>query len=138
MVSSDSIKNFRVTVQDIVNARKIYGPNQPGLIGRLNRKKPKRVRPEYMGIPCGIYERHTYVVLTEDVMFVNGITFLLILSRGIRLYTCKHVPNRKAPQLSASLKKIVNLCARREFIVRTVIMDMEFEKVKEQEGMVLV
>ena len=57
-----------------------------------------------MGIPRELYEPHKYVNLTTEVMFVNGIAFLVTLSRGIRMYTCEHVPNQKAAQLSRSLK----------------------------------
>ena len=91
-----------------------------------------------MGIPRVIYERYNYVTLTADVMFINGIAFLVSLSRGIRLYTCEHVPNRKAKQLAKSLRRIVNLYARGVFTVRTIMMDTYFEKVKEQKGMELV
>ena len=138
MVSSPSFKNCPVTVNDVTNARAIFGPDLAGLAGRSTRRKPKRVVPEYMGIPRELYERHKYVTLTADVMFVNGIAFLVSLSRGIRMYTCEHVPNRKAKQLSRSLRRIINLYARGGFKVRTIMMDVEFEKVKDQEGMELV
>ena len=101
-----------MTVQDITNSRAIFGPDLPGLQGRSTRQKPKRVVPEYMGIPRAIYERYKYVALTADVMFVNGIAFLVSLSRGISFYTAEHVPNRKAKQLARSLSKIVNLYAQ--------------------------
>ena len=81
-----------------------------------------------MGIPRAVYERYKYVTLTADVMFINGFAFLVSLSRGIRFYTAEHVPNRKAKQLAHSLQKIVNLYARGSYRVRTVMMDMEFEK----------
>ena len=58
-----------------------------------------------MGIHRVLYERHKYVTLTSDMMFVNGVVFFVSLSRGIRMYTCEHVPNRKAVQLSISLKR---------------------------------
>ena len=122
MVSSPSFKNCPVTVNDVTNARTIFDPDLPGLAGRSTRQKPQRVVPEYMGIPRGLYERHTHVTLTADVMFVNGIAFLVSLSRGIRMYTCEHVPNQKVAQLSSSLKKTINLYARRGFTVRTITL----------------
>ena len=67
---------------------------------------------DYMGRPPAIYERYKYVTLTVDVMFVNGIAFLVSLSRGIRFYTCEHTPNRKAKQLAKSLRRTVNLYKR--------------------------
>ena len=54
------------------------------------------------------------------------------------MYTCEHVHNRKAKQPNSFLKKIINLYARGGFTVRTIMMDMEFEKVKDQQGMDLV
>ena len=72
------------------------------------------------------------------MIFVNGIAFLVSLSREIRLYTCEHVPARKAHHLAKSLRRIINLYARGGFRVRTIMMDMEFEKVEDQEGMELV
>ena len=54
------------------------------------------------------------------------------------MYTTEHLPNRKKDQLARSLKRINNVYARGGFRVRTIMMDMEFEKVKEQEGMELV
>ena len=115
MVSSPSFKNWRVTAKDITNSRVIFGLDLPGLQRRSTRKKPKRIVPEYMGIPRALYERHNYVTLTAYVMFVNGIAFWVSLSRGIRLYTCEHVPNQKAKQLAKSVRRIVNLYARGGF-----------------------
>ena len=54
------------------------------------------------------------------------------------MYTCEHVPNQKATQLSSSLKKVVNLFARGGFTLFTIMMYMEFEKVKDKKGMELV
>ena len=88
MVSSPIFKNYRVTAKEITNFRAIFGPGLPGLQGRSTRRKPKRLVPEYMGIPRALYEHHKYVTLTADVMFVNGIAFLVSCSRGIRLYRC--------------------------------------------------
>ena len=69
-------------------------------------------------------------------MFVNWIAFLTTLSRDIRLFTCEHVPSRTAKQLSKLFKKIVQLYARGGFIIRVILMDMEFEKVKDELGLI--
>ena len=92
------------------------------------RQKLERVDPEYIGIPRDFYELHKFVILTADVMFVNGIAFLTTLSRDIRLFTCEHVPSCTAKQLSKLFKKNVQLYARGVFIIHVILMDMEFEK----------
>ena len=52
--------------------------------------------------------------------------------------TVEFLPSRTAKQLSKSLKKIVKLYTRGGFIVRLVMMDMEFEKIKDEFDTVIV
>ena len=72
------------------------------------------------------------MTLTSDVMFVNGMPFLITLSRRIRLLTVEHIPSRTAKQLSSSLTKIVNLYARGGFVVNVVLMHQEFGKIVDE------
>jgi hypothetical protein len=65
------------------------------------------------------------------MMLVNGIAFLTTLSQKLRLGTTKQLPSCRATQLSNSLTKIVRLYARTGFIVRVIMMDQEFDKVKD-------
>ena len=58
LVSSKYLNNCRIKVNDVTNARTIFGTNLPGLGGRTTRQKPERVETEYIGIPRGIYERY--------------------------------------------------------------------------------
>ena len=63
-------------------------------------------------------------------MFVNGMPYFTTLSRDIIFGTTKHVPSHTAKQLVKSIMKIVKLYAIGGFVVRNVLMDGEFEKVK--------
>ena len=65
-------------------------------------------------------------------MFVNGIPFLVTCSRDIKLITTEFLPFCTAKQLSSSLTKIVKVYARGGFIVRLVMMNMEFDKIKDE------
>ena len=47
------------------------------------------------------------------------------------MLTTKYLPSCTAKQLSSSLTKIVKVYARGGFIVRLVLMDMEFEKIRD-------
>jgi len=62
-------------------------------------------------------------------MFVNGLGFLTTFARDLRFHTAEYVPTRTAKQLSNSLKKIIQLYGRGGFVVRVILMDMEFDKV---------
>ena len=96
LVSSKSLKNCRVKVNDIKNARAIFGPYLPGLGGRETRRKPGRVEPVYIGIPRELHERQKNINLTADVIFVDGLAFLVTFSRKIILFTADHPLSCKA------------------------------------------
>ena len=130
MVSGESLDNCPVVASDVTNARTIFGPNRAGLRGKTVRQRPERVIPEYLGIPKDFYQLHNFVTLTADVMFVNGIAFFSTFGRDIRFGTAEHVPSRTAKQLAKSLMRVIRLYALGGFVVRNVLMDGEFAKIK--------
>eukprot|EP00804_Cyclotella_cryptica_P004287 CCRYP_013486-RA/>CCRYP_013486-RA protein AED:0.93 eAED:0.93 QI:0/0/0/0.5/0/0/2/0/352 len=69
-----------VSAPEIANANKLFGPDLGGVRGKTVRQRPSAVRPEYVRIPQDLYERHKFVTLTADVMFVNGLPFLVTRS----------------------------------------------------------
>jgi hypothetical protein len=118
--NTNVVPNCTFNATDLTNAHAIYGPDRGGLRGKTVRKRPEPVRPEFITIPQDLYEKVVNVTLTADVMFVNGLPFLITQSRGIRLLTIEFLPSRTAEQLSKSLLKIARM-------IRTCLMDMEFE-----------
>jgi hypothetical protein len=129
--NTNVVPNCTFNATDLTNARAIYGPDRGGLRGKTVRKRPEPVRPEFITIPQDLYEKVVNVTLTADVMFVNGLPFLITQSRGIRLLTIEFLPSSTAEQLSKSLLKIARLYRRGGFMIRTCLMDMEFECLQE-------
>ncbi len=68
--------------------------------------------------------------MTADVMFVNGVPFLVSLARGLNLLTAEFLPVRTAKSLASRIKKIKHLYGRGGFTVGTILMDNEFENVR--------
>jgi hypothetical protein len=81
-------------------------------------------------IPWVILEQHQLVTLAVDVMFVNEVPFLVSVARGLNLVTAKFMPSRTAKQLAAGIPRMIDLYARGGFQVGTVLMDNEFEKLR--------
>ena len=50
--------------------------------------------PEYVEIPREMIEQNKMVTLTVDMIFVNGIPFIVTYGRGIGLITVEWIPNR--------------------------------------------
>ena len=74
------------------------------------------------------------VTLTADVVFVNGIAFLIIFWQKFKLLTVEHVPNRSIGQRAKSTMKIIKLYTKGGFQVKVVFMDREFDKNKDNVG----
>jgi hypothetical protein len=51
MVHEQLLTNCPVTMRDVDNANRIFGPDLANLRGKTTRTKPERVRVEYVQIP---------------------------------------------------------------------------------------
>jgi hypothetical protein len=131
MVREKLLTNCPITVRDVENANRIFGPDLANLRGKTTRGKPDHVRVEYARIPKDFIQLHKYVTLVADVMFVNGLPFLVTSSRGISLVTIEHLPSRTAKRLAHNLKRVLMIYGSAGFVVQTAMMDIEFDKLKE-------
>ena len=77
IVRCGMISNCPVTANTVNNVHQIFGPDLAGIRGRTVRRPPESVTTDYVQIPRAILERHQLVTLAVDVMFVNGVPFLV-------------------------------------------------------------
>jgi hypothetical protein len=69
----------------------------------------EHVRVDYVKIPQDFVEMHKYVMIVADLMFVNGLPFLVTSSREISLTTIEFLPSRTAKCLASSIKQVVRI-----------------------------
>jgi hypothetical protein len=131
MVHEKLITNCPVTVHDIQNANQIFGPNLANLRGKTTRTKLEHVRVDYVKIPQVFMELNKFVTIVADVMFVNGLPFLVTLLRGISLVTIEYIPSRTAKGLANSMERVIRIYGKAGFIVQTSMMNMEFKKLRD-------
>jgi hypothetical protein len=67
------------------------------------------------------------VTLASDFMFVNGLGFIVSISRKIKFTAAAYIPTRKQHILVKYLKKIFNIYKYRGFVIDTALMYREFE-----------
>jgi hypothetical protein len=127
MVSSNMILNCPVTRKDINAANNIFGPNVASMKGKTVRSTQDPVLTEYVEIPKDMVALNKDVTLTADVMFVDGLGFLVTASRSIKSTTKDYVPKRSKADLINSLKKVFEIYSKRGFKIKTALMDREFE-----------
>ena len=129
---SRNITNCPVTIPDVNNANKIFGPILGGTRGKTVRQNTEHVATDYVAIPRDFWEWYRFVSLVADVMFVNNITFLITMSRGIKLVTVEYLSFRTPKELSKNLKIVTKLYGRGSMIVQTISMDMEFDSTTDE------
>ena len=127
MVRANMITNCPVTEKAVINANRIFGPDLAGVRGRTVRRPPESVTTDYVQIPREILERHRLVTLSVDVMFVNGVPFLVSTARGLNFITVEYTKSRTAKALAGCVRHIMDMYGRGGFQVGTVLMDNEFE-----------
>jgi hypothetical protein len=132
MVREKLITNCPVTMQDVENANRIFCPDLANLRGKTIRTKLEHVRIEYVQIPQDFVELRKYVTLVADVMFVNGLLFLVTSLRGISLVSVEYLKLRTAKSLVHTLERVFRNYKTAGFIMQTALMDMEFKNLKDK------
>ncbi len=98
-----------------------------GVRGRMVRTTPESVIVDHVMIPRAILERHKRVTLAINVMFVNGVPFLVSVSRGLNLITAEYIPSCTAKQLAAGIRRVMDVYSQGRLVVGTILTDNKFE-----------
>jgi hypothetical protein len=77
-----------------------------------------------------LIQLYKYKMLVADVMFVNGLPFLVTTSGGTSLVTIEHLTSKTAKHLVSTLEQVFKINGTAGFVVKTAMMDMEFKKLK--------
>ena len=72
-------------------------------------------------------ERVKIVTLSSDIMFVNGLRFILTKSRHIKFTTAQFMTSAKSENLFEPLLNVKKLYCQRGFDVNTILMDGQFK-----------
>ncbi len=75
IIKGNMIKNLPITIDDVMRAEKIYGPDIFALKGKSTRKTPKAVVNDQIQIPKELIENNLKLDLCIDVVYVCGISF---------------------------------------------------------------
>ena len=97
----------------------IFGPDLASIRGKTVRRKPTHVLTNYVNIPRDLIQLNQHVTLSADIMFVNGVPFLVSALRSINLITIENAPRHTASQLGHLLLQILWVYARAGFCVQT-------------------
>jgi hypothetical protein len=124
------IENCPISTSNVSNARAIFGTDLPSVRGKIVQRTPAPVVAEYVSVPQSLVETNRIIMLATDAFFVDGTPFLLTVARRLKFITAEHVRVRTATNLSKHMTRVLEVYKRAGFIVRTILMDGEFEKIR--------
>ena len=75
-IRRDMIMNCSVTLEDINNSVKNFGPDIDGLQGWRMGREPIPMQTSLIEVPKRIFKLHHLITITIDILFVNNVQFL--------------------------------------------------------------
>ena len=114
-----TIHGSDITPKDLAVADHVFGPPIPALKGRTTKHKSAPLVPPE---PVLIEACQT---LEVDVMFVNGMPFLVAILVPLGYSFISHIPNRTDKEIHQSLFKIITVVQSRKITITFVMTDNE-------------
>jgi hypothetical protein len=129
IVTTNTIKNLPITLEDIKTSEIIFGQGIGSLKGKTVRKKPLPVASNYIEIPKELINNHHDVTLCIDIMNINGLAFLTTISRKIMYRTAEFLPNQSVQAYRSVLDTVFRIYNQAGFRITTIHCDNEFQPI---------
>ena len=120
------ITNCPYTSKDVQIAEKIFGPDIGSLKGKTVRSRPNKVHTDETK-ECAIPAEYRDVTLGMDVMHVNGVGFLVTVSRNIKFGTIDVISSTQDSEIIQSVKKVVSTYRRGGLRPKIILADGAFD-----------
>ena len=111
------ITNCSVTLDEIKNQNTIFGPNVLSLKRKMVRRQPKTLVSNYIKILKEMLKLHNTVLVSEDMVFFNGMGFLVSIPRHLKFITVQYIVKRATDNISKYLEKIDDVLKRHRMYV---------------------
>ena len=90
---------------DIINYEKIYGPSIASLKGKPTRRKPRTLIRDEVKITSKIYKNNSKMELCIDVIYINGVVFIVYIDRQLKYISIIHIVTQNEEHFSSVLTK---------------------------------
>ena len=120
MIRHNLIKDCPVTVKDVERAIAIYGKDLGTIKGRTLSYKPESLNDDLF-VRC----EPDYTILCIDIMFINGLAFLVSISKGYNVLVVRYLNDRKMSTVELALKQTIASYSKYNVIIKMIVCDGE-------------
>jgi hypothetical protein len=110
-----------MTVEDV------YGTNLGALKEKTVSQKSEHMAGQITGVPPNILHVYHDITLSMDIMFINKLPFLVMISCGLHFGTVEHLTNQEIQCMAAALKCVINLYQQHGFSITSVHANPKFQ-----------
>ena len=126
ILKTSSLPNGPVTPQDVLITNILFGPNIGALKGKTTRCGSPIVDSPVPVDITSILKDYGEVTLGMDLMYVNKVPLLVMLSQNVKFHMVEAVADRKEAMLLKCIGVVVTLYQKARFKITTSLMDGEF------------
>ena len=127
------IVNLPILQEDFRMGEDIYGPSIPHLKVKIVRRKVQHVEPiKITSVLKTILDKYKEVTICCDLMHINGIGFLITISRHIMFATASMIKNRKVERIADGIIQVHKLYLQRGFNITHMHTGCEFEPLRKE------
>jgi hypothetical protein len=131
LLRMNMIHNNPVTTSDIELAEKIFGQDIGSLKGKTVRRKPIAVVEDYIEIPKELVAAQHAVKLCIDLINVNGLIFVTIISKHLYYRTAQFTKSKTQEEYRRAIKDVLRIYKKGAFQVSHMYCDNEFRPLQE-------
>ena len=126
-ILTNQIQNCPVTDKDCDIAIQIYGKDIASLKGKSTRSKATPAVDDVVAIPKRLLYLHKNVHLFLDIMYVNGLPFLMSISKHLYYQSAIYLKDEKADTLYKAMDGIFNKYNNAGYKIKHISADNQFQ-----------
>ena len=129
IIKTNAIQDNPVSKSYVKLMECLFGPDIPAVEGKTTRCHPHQLVSDVVSIPHELCDAQCNICLYIDIMYINGMPFLTIISKNIKYCTALWVGDCTAPTITSLVESVLKLDQQAGFQATVVCTNCKFKPV---------